>query len=422
MIKNFTESVANGVLLQLKTTEQDSNLAANNETSNPVTSGIAVSATPLYSDEQVQLVQLACNILFFGLLVFSTIGNVFNFCVLTCTRYKARSSVRYYMLATSVADLLTLWLGVPRSIFNISLLMKTGLAAWITRHQDPIEATYCLLEGGQLTFMSLSDWILVAFSFERLLILVSPFRFGFLQRPTAARIIIAVLTVVSLVFSLFQYMKGYVAFTAATVPEWLVSWSNIQRVADMIGVPLTFFLILLPSVALIIFLTKQRKSDVCQLRMQNSNTSSTLAATHRKLAAASSGNSKLNARSQMGTNLLLLGSAAFYTVTRLPFVIYLFLDPAVYTDLSPFMLAKPLMNLTILLGYTFNFFVYIASDVQFREHFVKLILQPIAAHCNRFRRQSTANFSFWSSGNQHRQKPFSTPTSSKALLTATSSV
>ncbi|XP_055337484.1 uncharacterized protein LOC129587640 [Paramacrobiotus metropolitanus] len=377
---------------------------------------------PLYTDQQIQQMRLAYAVLYMCFTGLCTVGSTFNLCILTCTHYKRHTSLRCYMLTTSIADLMALWLGAPRQIFRLSSIFKTELGAWVELNQDGIQAANCLLQGGQLTFMYLSDWILVVFAMERLLILVSPFRFGFLQRPTAARTIVAILTVVSLLYSLFLYVQGFVAFTVSDWPKWILTWSNIQRVADIVSVPVTFFLILLPSAALIIFLAHQRKSEISHLRVHGSSTSNGSSKT--STAYSSPANTKRNTRSQTGTNLILLGSATFYTLTRFPFVVFLFLDPADYVDQSPFMFSLPLFNLAIYSAYTFTFFVYVVSDEQFRQHFVKLIVQPILAHCTRCRQRRTGDSNGRSSsGNKryHKVPPMS-PLTSKALLTPVSSV
>ncbi|XP_055344883.1 uncharacterized protein LOC129592788 [Paramacrobiotus metropolitanus] len=163
--------------------------------------------------------------------------------------------------------------------------------------------------------MMLADWILVVFSWERLLVIVSPFRFGFLQRVSTARIIIVLLAILSLACYMHDFTTNYITLMNDLTdkpdsnkphygyPNWQEFWDLVDANALIAVRILTFLLILIPSVILVAFLARHRRSEFGELRRLQRQQSASSA------ASASS-------MSQHGINIILLSSALLYLITR----------------------------------------------------------------------------------------------------------
>ncbi|XP_055349864.1 uncharacterized protein LOC129596562 isoform X2 [Paramacrobiotus metropolitanus] len=117
--------------------------------------------------------------------------------------------------------------------------------------------------------MILSDWTLVVFSWERLRVILSPFRFGFLQRVATARILIVVIVILSLACFMHEFAYAYCNWVNRpsgpsynpTAYAWVHSWHRLHNLALLVVRIFTFVLILIPGVILIAFLARQRQSE-----------------------------------------------------------------------------------------------------------------------------------------------------------------
>ncbi|XP_055345283.1 uncharacterized protein LOC129593120 [Paramacrobiotus metropolitanus] len=166
------------------------------------------------------------------------------------------NSCKYVMMiGTAIADLLA-WLGLAYFLSDERPGLTGGAAVILPWFTD--------------ASMTLSDWILVVFSWERLLVISNPFRFAFLQRVVTARCLIVVLAALSFACHMASFAMRYDLFifnlhsTAGSFyssPLWLQEWDVVDR-KGLVAVPLlTFLLILIPSVILIIFLMGQRRFE-----------------------------------------------------------------------------------------------------------------------------------------------------------------
>ncbi|XP_055344989.1 uncharacterized protein LOC129592873 [Paramacrobiotus metropolitanus] len=157
--------------------------------------------------------------------------------------------------------------------------------------------------------MILADWIMVVFSWERLLVILSPFRYGFLQRVVTARIIIVALVI----FSLASYMYEFAAnYDFIERPEWLSEWAEQNQVALIAARILTFLLILIPSIILIIILARHQKSEFSKMRRSQKASIAASASTHGAPMPTD------RSLSQHATNIILLSSALLHLITRTP--------------------------------------------------------------------------------------------------------
>ncbi|XP_055339190.1 uncharacterized protein LOC129588824 isoform X2 [Paramacrobiotus metropolitanus] len=233
--------------------------------------------------------------------------------------------------------------------------------------------------------MSLSDWILVVFSWERLLIIVSPFRFGFLQRVLAARLIIVVLVILSLACYAFRFVKGYIFETVhdyhvlQSVYGWHFIWERVDNTALVVVKILTFLLILVPNVILIAFLVRQQRSSIGEMRRNQQAHS-----------GASTSTSASKSLSQHGINIILLSSALLYLITRTPKFFDLCaraIPPRYYwnfsymDDDSIHTLVKPVIMVSTYCGYSLNFYIYLLTERQYRRRFVELVARPACHPC-----------------------------------------
>ncbi|XP_055339290.1 uncharacterized protein LOC129588898 [Paramacrobiotus metropolitanus] len=212
------------------------------------------------------------------------------------------------------------------------------------------------------TSMNLSDWILVVFSWERLLVVMSPFRFEFLQCVLTARLVIIFLVVLSLASFVFDFVHHYFPYMhdfsrpVDDTPQWFLPWLKINKMG-LIGMRvLTFLLILIPSVILIAFLARYRRSEFGTMRrLQKSNSAAT---------------STSNSSAQHGINIILLSSALLYLITRAPKFFDLCASLLVWygvrltynDDYTLNNLMEPIIHVTTFMGYSLNFYLYLLTE------------------------------------------------------------
>ncbi|XP_055355744.1 uncharacterized protein LOC129601034 [Paramacrobiotus metropolitanus] len=333
--------------------------------------------------EEIVRAYIFYNVVYLFLLVVCTVGNALNLMVILRTRYKWQSSARCYMLVTSVADLAALWLGFPSRLFDLSDIFQWPLYTWQMKNQAGIKLSYGITAWSQFSLMRLADWILVAFSWERLLIILSPFRLDFLQRNSTAQIISCILLVLALLDSMLTFVDGYFKFnflqTRVEIPAWVARWRFQNDIAEVVVTLLTFLLILIPSAFLIGFLARYRRSTISQKGILNRARSKSA---QTDIGNQTSSPTSRNAKSFYSSNILLLSSAGLYLLTRIPIIILSGILTAqkngyIRLDQSSLKFATPFVNAAMYMGYSFTFFVYLISERHFRECFVKVITAPI---------------------------------------------
>ncbi|XP_055353145.1 uncharacterized protein LOC129599037, partial [Paramacrobiotus metropolitanus] len=322
---------------------------------------------PIYTADEILNVYVACRAVYFCLLILCTVGNGLNLVVLIRSVPTWKTSACHYMIGTAVADILALWLGLT-SFFGdrgVGEDMQNVTAGGVIFVSWVLDVS-----------MNLSDWILVIFSWERLLVIMSPFRFRFLQLVSVARFTIVVLTVLSLALYSFDLapiccvsLNNPIMSFPAHYPEWYTVWDSINTKGLIAVRILTFLLILIPTVSLIVFLAYHRRSKFGQMR--------------RLQKAASASTSASKSLSQHGINVILLSSALLYLITRTPLFFDLCATAApqdhaisYITDQSVRNLARPIILVVTLMGYSLNFYVYLLTERQYRGRFIELVARP----------------------------------------------
>ncbi|XP_055348673.1 uncharacterized protein LOC129595639 [Paramacrobiotus metropolitanus] len=326
-----------------------------------------------YNKHQLEQVYLFYIFAYLPLLLVCTIGNVLNLVILMRNLRNWKTSARCYMLGTAVADLGALWLGLPFCVVNIGIQYNLPF-----ENNSDVTTKLGLLGGCTAWFqqicMQCSDWILVAFSWERLLIVISPFRFRPLQRVSTAWIIIAILLVVALPIGVFPFVGSYLYYAdriddvlhPTRAPVWFTRWLKMDGASTVIVQIVTFILILIPSVCLIVFLSRQHRSTISQMRLQQLQSW--------RSRSSLKQNDSSPGRSDAGTTLILLSSSALYLVTRFPMVVEscLFSLSNLHYDWTVEMVVGPFVDIAMYAGYSFTFFTYLVTTRNFREHFFKL--------------------------------------------------
>ncbi|XP_055352740.1 uncharacterized protein LOC129598731 [Paramacrobiotus metropolitanus] len=332
-----------------------------------------------YNKQQIQQVHLFYIFAYLSLLLLCTIGNVLSLVILMRSMRKWKTSARCYMLVTTVADLGVLWLGLPSCVDNIGVLYHLPFTK-----PGNAQKSIRILKGCTVWFqqvcMHCSDWMLVAFSWERLLIIINPFRFGPLQRVSTAWVIIAILFLVALPTGVFQFVISYLYYSfdhkddlvyLTNPPSWIIRWSKIDGPATVIVQLVTFILILVPSLGLILFLSRQHRSTIGQMRLQQTQSSRSRSSLKRN-----------DSRSETGTTIILLSSSALYLVTRFPVVVQSCLfylgDRDIHYDWTVELVTAPFADIAMYAGYSFTFFTYLATTRNFREHLLKLVTTPVS--------------------------------------------
>ncbi|XP_055351398.1 uncharacterized protein LOC129597753 [Paramacrobiotus metropolitanus] len=294
------------------------------------------------------------------LLLLCTVGNIFNLIIFV--RDKRRSSANCYMIATAITDLGVLWLWFPLFFWEMSSTLNLSYASI---------GNYAITSGltgpvtwGQETCANLADWILVVFSLERLLVLNAPFTYKWLQRPNTAKIIILVLATFSAAFAVHFFVANTICFKRdlwakpEQIPFWLIQWKSVQEVAQGVVSALVFLLVFVQNLALVVLLTRRNQSEVGKMRMAQSANS-----TH--------------TTSERYSNLLLLGSAFLFLVSRFPSFVYRTLAWAslfhsVEFDESSQIMAANIADIIFFSYYSFNFFIYLATNEHHRTGFIDI--------------------------------------------------
>ncbi|XP_055344984.1 uncharacterized protein LOC129592866 [Paramacrobiotus metropolitanus] len=319
--------------------------------------------------------------MYVGLLVLCTVGNGLNLTVLLRSMKTWRMSACHYMIATAVADLGSLWFALP---FFLHLLSRGQ-----TEYTPSV--AFGIVPWLDDASMWLSDWVLVMFSWERLLVILCPLRLRCLQRVTVARIAILILLMLSLSFNMVDFVVNYedphnhmigarYGFDSLFGIQrsggflfWVRQWLLVHAKAKIIVRLLTFLLILVPNCVLIGFLVYYRQSKVSKMRA-TPNVRKELGESPVRTASKS-------------TNVILLSSAMLFLITRAPQTFQMCAVAAnskigLYNaDDSVTLITDDFINLAVLIGYTMNFYVYLLTERQYRERFMAVVLRPLLSFC-----------------------------------------
>ncbi|XP_055344882.1 uncharacterized protein LOC129592787 [Paramacrobiotus metropolitanus] len=328
----------------------------------------------LYNDEQIDEANYIFACLWVCMLILCTFGNALNLTVLLRSLKSWKMSACHYMIATAVSDLASLWLTLPyllqlitRGRITHTPSIAFGIVPWLVE-----------------TSMWLSDWILVVFSWERLLVILSPLRFRWLQRVSVAHIAILVLLILSLLFNMIDFVVNYAdphiqsygaryGIDADKSVGWIHQWLSVHATAKVAMRLLTFLLVLIPTFGLIGFLAYYRQSEISKMRVIPNA---------RKESCASTTRSAHNS-----INVILLSSAALFLLMRAPQTFQICVlagnrTVSLYNaDNSVTVITDDFINLGSLAGYTFNFYVYLMTERHYRKRFTDVVVRPLLSCC-----------------------------------------
>ncbi|OQV16708.1 hypothetical protein BV898_09218 [Hypsibius exemplaris] len=325
-------------------------------------SSMNTTLNPLdYSKEQLQMIQLVLGPLYPILLACCTIGNVLNLIVLF--REKTKGSTNVYMMSVAISDLFILWLQLPYYLYNISLTIRA---------QVGFRKSYKDYDGvrrwGQETFMQLSDWTLIVFSLARLMAIVKPFSFRWLQTARTARIACAILLVLAGIFTIYipiqWYCEYYRVTKTAKDPPWLTHWGAVQDQAEVAMTIFKFFALLVLNVVLVMAIRRQQTSHIGKMRAgQQSNSN----------------------RKYRNSNIILISSVLLYLVCQFPSLIVRLLT--ILDDIyhqyefrkTHRHFANPFVLFALFGNYSVNFILYLMVSKKFRRQCAQLFA-PCCGH------------------------------------------
>ncbi|XP_055347680.1 probable G-protein coupled receptor B0563.6 [Paramacrobiotus metropolitanus] len=318
------------------------------------------------------------------LLAACTIGNVLNLILLISA--KRQTTTNLYMIAAAVADLVVLWMFLPPYLWNTSVIFH--LPYYNKKNFAILSAVLPHIILIQDIFVHMCDWVLIAFSLERLLAISRPFTFKRAKRATTAQVVIVLLLLFSIVFNSGSILREWYLWrynlTPAMLPTWLKQWTESQNIAEVAATFVKFFGLLCINVLAINALYRQQRSDIGQQRTAQGKTS---------------------AKRSKTSNYLLLGSVFFYLITLSPTMVFRFLEIAetynvYHFEKSAKLFATPFCTVAILTNYSVNFFLYLTASENYRVQFRRLFGGVTCPMWLR-RRWGTLAKNSWSC-NQHR--------------------
>ncbi|XP_055348019.1 somatostatin receptor type 5-like isoform X2 [Paramacrobiotus metropolitanus] len=206
-----------------------------NSTINQMSTGNAeywknhVPGTGNWSDSASASADLFYVVCYPFLLTLCTIGNGLNLIVLL--REKKKTNANCFMTAMAVGDLVFMWSRLLR--YN----QLTSRILQISYNFEATLAVYPYIYYAQKWSQFLSDWVLIAFSLERLIAVVSPLRFMWLLRPFIARCAIVCLFVLAGVFQAERFATEYFRYNFNSLsprnfPKWLRQWRDIIDIGE----------------------------------------------------------------------------------------------------------------------------------------------------------------------------------------------
>ncbi|OQV25274.1 hypothetical protein BV898_00958 [Hypsibius exemplaris] len=287
------------------------------------------------------------------LLLLSTVGNILN--ILVLKRHRPKSTADIFMTTMAVSDLIIMWLNIPLWTKKISAIPSNpgfvsfdiiyrGVYIWLTT-----------------IFYFISDWIVIVFSTERLLVVVKPTMF--LGRFNAKTANIAVLVIVLLgILKALEVPVDYflwlqsgqpIAMWAAGRPKWLAVWVAIQAVVMISDPILSFTTFLVANVILCICLFRRHKARGRDLQ---------------------TGQVQTQTNAYRATTILSLGCAVQFLLCKIPVLSYNSLLIASIPPFCSYVFHYKVRQIWLAvvwffssINYSINFYVYCAVSKKFRR-------------------------------------------------------
>ncbi|XP_055342531.1 uncharacterized protein LOC129591044 [Paramacrobiotus metropolitanus] len=291
------------------------------------------------------------------LLALCTVGNGLNLLVLLLE--KKKSAANCFMTAVAVADLTLLWSGVFMYIWNTSSVLHTTYASDLAKLQLYYSGR-CYFLWAQEWSIQFCDWTLIVFSLERLLAVLYPFRFRWLQAAWLSRLLIVAVFLLTGALTVFSFVIDYIrwrhdAWTDdARLPAWVRSWRSLQGTAELTIFLCKFFGLFLINAIVIVALRRQQQTEVGRMRLERCSSA---------------------AREHRQTTLLLVGSVGLYLFAWFPSVVYTCLQLAEHVR-AVRLLSTPVCYVFMYVNYSANCLVYALVSAKYREE-LRRILAPV---------------------------------------------
>ncbi|OQV24882.1 hypothetical protein BV898_01467 [Hypsibius exemplaris] len=208
-------------------------------------------------------------------LLIGTAGNVLN--VLVLGKGKTRASADVFVISMAISDLCILWLFIPIWLKKIDPSLITEFHAGFRQFDVVYREIYKWLTS---TFYFISDWIAIAFSMERLIVLSHPMKF--LGRNTAkkAMIVVGIITFlgivkpVQLAFDVISWQLSsdsadHLSIYQEQRTESTELWSDIHEIIMLADRFLGFSTLLITNLILTYFLHHLQQSRIRELNQED---------------------------------------------------------------------------------------------------------------------------------------------------------
>ncbi|OQV13408.1 hypothetical protein BV898_12360 [Hypsibius exemplaris] len=323
------------------------------------------------------------------LVLLCTVGNVMNLFILS--RYCRIGAKQVFLLSLAMSDMLAMWSSIPIYLNQNSRILAIDLTA-----NSFLVDSYGVFTWMQYTFCYVSDWILVAFSVERL----AAFRClkhhkG--QRWPALALVFLIVVVRppsrphSCLFKLrepwfpsFRYYHWWLyreADNSYDQPEWVAQWVRLRQQTDIMCPILVTLTLLIINLWLLTYLKRQLKLSkgliavATTTNRQNSLSVNGYSGKNSLIPPTATSTKALPTSStsrQDNLTRMLLGCVAVYIVTQLPMVLLNTLDHLSNAPFCLFQLQRkahwePVILTLALVNYSANFFVYVGTSSKYRR-------------------------------------------------------
>ncbi|GAU90067.1 hypothetical protein RvY_02539 [Ramazzottius varieornatus] len=288
------------------------------------------------------------------LLLICTIGNSLSLSV--WLRLPDKSSTAIYLSTVALSDLFVLWFYMGHYVVNVDPTCDhDNSLCWEQYLQSK-----GVVEWWRDTFLQLSDWTLITFSAERLVVVSRPLKFNeAISKETAIRNVLVLFLLAATFCSELLVVPYYYLWRRADFPPGtttkivigpeMTDWDSLYDYSE-----------LLMGVCKWIILTLLNAAFVFQLSRQSQ--SRPVFASHKL--------SQQRCRQTRNINCILLGSAALYIVTQAPNAYCKLLKiTGSSEECSPFY--YPLLSIISLLNYSLDFLLYCMVSARFRRYLLQ---------------------------------------------------
>lgn len=350
------------------------------------------------------MVYLTCTICMCGL-----IGNILSLKVF-CSTKLPRTSSRIYLIALAVSDgifLITHFL--DKTCKEIVDLWKIDFPINITDQKQTMCRSFALLRN---TCRAISPWLIVAFTFERFLVVIYPHHSSLISKPVLAKRFILIIIILSVLVSMYapiltgvtltpkrrlkdqnvveRYTKSPV-YLNYLKQEYFKSSCDIltdyRKIYLYLTIFYTFIVIILPlaivSILNAIIISRLYKSTDQWLRAK-------LELHEQELSYKDIRDKKMQVENFKITLTLIIISASFIFLT-IPYVINYYVMNFYFIrygdQLQLLILMQKITELMYILNHSINFFLYIVT----RNSFRRVLKEKLYCNCFSIKTYMNAN-------------------------------